>query len=123
MTTQNTVQLIGATASPYTQKMLALLRYRRLPYTVTWGDPATVCESLGIAPPRPVLLPTFLFNEDGALQAICDSTPVIRRLERDHVGRSVIPSDPALAFIDYLIEDFADEWCTKYMFHYRWHFA
>ena len=29
--------------------------------------------------------------------------------------------EPVAAFIDYLIEDFGDEWCTKYMFHYRWY--
>ena len=27
-----------------------------------------------------------------------------------------------LAFINYLLEDFGDEWVTKYMFHYRWYF-
>ncbi|EAQ95906.1 glutathione S-transferase family protein [Congregibacter litoralis] len=117
------VQLIGATASPYTQKMLALLRYRRIPYTVSWAEPEQVCEALGIAPPKPALLPTFITQTDDGLSAVCDSTPIIRSLEEFRGDRSVLPVDPALAFLDYLIEDFADEWCTKYMFHYRWHYA
>jgi len=118
---ENLLRLIGNTPSPYTQKMLALLRYRRIPYAVTWGQPEEVCRHLGIEPPKPVLLPTFVMGEAGDEKAICDSTPIIRRLEDEYTGRSVLPFDPALAFIDYLIEDFADEWCTKYMFHYRWH--
>ena len=117
------VQLVGGTGSPYTQKMLALLRYRRIPYAITWGQPETTCAALGVEAPKPTFMPTFFFEEDGELTAHCDSTPIIRRLEADYAGRSVLPDDPALAFIDYLIEDFADEWCTKYMFHYRWHFA
>ena len=117
------VQLVGGTGSPYTQKMLALLRYRRIPYAITWGQPETTCAALGVEAPKPTFMPTFFFEEGGELTAHCDSTPIIRRLEADHAGRSVLPDDPALAFIDYLIEDFADEWCTKYMFHYRWHFA
>jgi glutathione S-transferase len=114
------LRLIGGTGSPYTRKMVALLRYRRIPYAVTWGHPAQELERLGIAPPRPVLLPTLLFEEEGEVRARCDSTPLIRRLEAEYAGRSVVPTSPALAFIDYLLEDFADEWGTKWMFHYRW---
>tara|TARA_B110000967_G_scaffold56875_1_gene58295 strand:- start:407 stop:1444 length:1038 start_codon:yes stop_codon:yes gene_type:complete len=115
------IQLIGSPPSPYTRKMLSILRYRHIPHRMIWGDPGTVLPSLGIAKPKVGLLPTFVMpDEAGELQAVCDSTPIIRRLESEYQGRSVIPNDPAMAFIDYLLEDFADEWGTKYMFHYRW---
>jgi glutathione S-transferase len=116
------IRLIGGTGSPYSRKMVALLRYRHIPYSITWADPAGALDAMGIEKPRPTFLPTFLFDdENGEVKAVCDSTPIIRRLEDMVPGRSVLPTDPALAFIDYLIEDFGDEWCTKYMFHYRWY--
>lgn len=122
MTTQERLHLIGGTGSPYTRKMVALLRYRRIPYSIQWADPASTLDGLGVEKPRPTLHPTFLFADaNGGIQPACDSTPIIRRLEKMYSGRSVLPNDPALAFIDYLVEDFADEWCTKYMFHYRWY--
>ncbi|MEM9257357.1 MAG: glutathione S-transferase N-terminal domain-containing protein [Pseudomonadota bacterium] len=114
-------RLIGGTGSPYTRKMIALLRYRRVPYCVTWGDPSAILDNLGVDKPRPTFHPTFLFEDGEHIEAVCDSSPIIRRLEGTHPGRSVLPDDPALAFIDFLIEDFGDEWCTKYMFHYRWY--
>lgn len=121
MASQEPVRLAGGTGSPYTQKMVALLRYRRIPYAVMWGQPDQACDALGVEKPSPIFMPTFFFQEDDGIVARCDSTPIIRRLEQMYPGRSVLPEDPALAFVDYLIEDFADEWCTKYMFHYRWY--
>tara|TARA_R110002124_G_scaffold130376_3_gene292277 strand:+ start:3747 stop:4790 length:1044 start_codon:yes stop_codon:yes gene_type:complete len=122
MSSVEALRLVGAPGSPYTQKMVALLRYRQIPYRITWGDPAALLDALGVKKPRPIFMPTFLFkNDEGLLEGVCDSTPIIRRLEATYPERSVLPNDPALAFIDYLIEDFADEWCTKYMFHYRWY--
>jgi glutathione S-transferase len=114
--------LIGVAASPYTRKMIALLRYRRIPYRIIWGNPVDILQEMEIAPPKVGLLPTFLLPDElGNIQAVCDSTPITRRLDKDYSDREVIPSNPALAFVDYLLEDFADEWCTKFMFHYRWY--
>ena len=129
MLTKDRVTLIGAPPSPYTRKMIALLRYRHIPYEVIWGNPGDLLDGegafadLGIEPPKPVLLPTFIMRNDrGEFQTVTDSTPIIRRLENEFEERSVIPDDPALCFLNYLLEDFGDEWVTKYMFHYRWHF-
>lgn len=111
----------GAPGSPYTRKMLAVLRYRRLPYEFLIGNQA---DKMGMPKPKVSLLPTFyLPNADGEIEAVVDSTPLIRRFEQTFEGRSVIPPDPVMAFLDYLIEDYADEWLTKPMFHYRWYYA
>ena len=110
----------GAPGSPYTRKMLALLRYRRIPYQLIIGRHDA---GPGLPQPKVALLPTFyLPDANGELEAVVDSTPLIRRFEAEVAARSVIPTDPVTAFIDYLLEDYADEWLTKAMFHYRWHY-
>jgi glutathione S-transferase len=84
------------------------------------GDQST---NLDLPKPKVELLPTFyLPNDEGKIEAVVDSTPLIRRFEQAFTGREAVPSNPVLAYINYLIEDYADEWLTKSMFHYRWHY-
>ncbi len=110
----------GAPGSPYTRKMLAVLRYRRIPYRFVQGNLAAPAD---LPAPKVQLIPVLYFlGEDGSLQAEVDSTPLIRRLEAEYSGRSVLPADPVVAFLDYLLEDYGDEWLTKAMFHYRWYY-
>lgn len=113
------LKLVGAPGSPYTRKMRALLRYRRIPYEFVIRDGP---DDHGI-PEVPVrLIPVLVFpGESGDYDdAMIDSSFQIRRLEELYEERSVTPPDPAMAFLDALLEDFADEWLTKAMFHYRW---
>lgn len=112
------IDCMGAAGSPYTRKMLAMMRYRHIPYRLHWTM-GQVPD--GFPKPKVGLLPTyFLPGPDGELEAVTDSTPLIRRFEREYEGRSVIPRHPVLALLNDLIEDYADEWLTKAMFHYRW---
>lgn len=109
--------LRGSPGSPYTRKMLALLRYRRIPYRYMQA------ESDDLPKPKVGLIPVVYFKDgQGAYTAEVDSTPIIRRLEDEYPGRSVIPNNPVMAFVNYLLEDYGDEWLTKAMFHYRWYY-
>lgn len=113
--------LAGQYGSPYTLKMRGVLRYRHIPFqwmlrNSKWDDLPT--------PPVPIIPVIAYRTADGGYGDVTvDSSPQIMRLEREYGGRSVVPTDPALAFVDMLIEDYADEWVTKMMYHYRWAYA
>jgi len=112
-------KILGAPGSPYSRKLRSVFRYRRIPFT--WANRNSK-EDVN-TPKVPVnLLPVLVIpGENGDYsEAKIDSTPIIRYLEAEQSDRSVIPADPVMAFIDYLIEDYADEWLTKAMFHFRW---
>ncbi len=116
------LRLIGAPGSPYTRKMRALMRYRRIPFLFVQQGTRDAADT----PATPVALIPILVEpgEDGGeARATIDSTFQLRHLEEIHTSRHVVPPDPALAFLDALLEDYADEWLTKAMFHYRWAYA
>ena len=116
------IKILGSPGSPYSRKLRAVLRFRRIPHL--WIQRGSKDE--GTVPPIPVrLIPVLVFpGPDGAYdEAAIDTTPLIRRLEREWKERSVIPPDPVIGFLDALLEDYADEWLTKCMFHYRWAYA
>lgn len=113
------IVLAGQYGSPYTLKMRGVLRYRHIPFR--WMLRGSKWDDL---PPPPVaIIPVIAYPDDdgtGYREVTVDSSPQIMRLEREYSGRSIVPTDPALAFVDALIEDVADEWLTKAMYHYRW---
>ena len=108
--------VVGQNGSPYSMKLRAVMRYRRLPFDWVLRTERNMGEFAAV---KPLLMPMIRFPGEAEWRS--DSTPIIDALEQRHPGqRSVIPDSPGRAFLAYLIEDFADEWLTKAMFHYRW---
>lgn len=116
------IKLVGAAQSPYSRKMRAALRFRRIPYQWIRQHSA---ESM--AQPKVKIshmIPVLWFSHEGENakhdSAMLDSTFQLQHLEEMFSKRSLLAHDPIVKFFDHLIEDFADEWLTKAMFHYRW---
>ncbi|MEQ1619741.1 MAG: glutathione S-transferase family protein [Terricaulis sp.] len=108
-------RLYGAELSPYSVKVRSYLRFKNIPFEWLQRNQARQEEFARFA--KLPLIPVIVDADDVAMQ---DSTPIIEALEAQFPEPSIIPDDPALAFLSALIEDYADEWLNKAMFHYRW---
>ncbi|MBY0562936.1 MAG: glutathione S-transferase family protein [Hyphomonadaceae bacterium] len=108
-------RLYGSELSPYSIKVRSYLRFKKLEHEWLRRSNARQEEFQRYA--KLPLIPVLVDAGDNAMQ---DSTPIIEKLESLYPEPSITPDDRALAFVSALLEDYADEWLNKAMFHYRW---
>lgn len=108
-------RLFGAELSPYSVKVRSYLRYKGIEFE--WLSRSNARQEEFQRYAKLPLIPVLVDANDDALQ---DSTPIIEKLEVQFPDPSITPNDPGVAFLSVLIEDYADEWLNKAMFHYRW---
>ena len=108
-------RIFGNELSPYSVKVRSYFRYKQLPHEWIIRNPTVEDEFQRYA--KLPLIPLVVTPDGRGMQ---DSTPIIEQFEVLHPEPSVQPTDPTLAFLSALIEEYADEWGNKPMFHYRW---
>jgi glutathione S-transferase len=110
-----TYRIYGNEMSPFSVKVRSYFRYKGVPHEWVDQTPATAPEFSRFA--RLPLVPLVITPDDEGLQ---DSTPIIETIEKRVPDPHIVPDDPALAFLSAVMEDYADEWANKWMFHFRW---
>ncbi|MEM9569943.1 MAG: glutathione S-transferase N-terminal domain-containing protein [Pseudomonadota bacterium] len=111
------MKVYGSRVSYYTGKLEAYLKYKNIPYTLhgmPYEQADMLKEKVGS-----IQMP-IVDRGDGRWMS--DSTPILFELEKENPQTSILPDDPAVAFIARLIEDYGDEWLWRSAMHYRWSF-
>jgi len=104
----------GLTVSYFTRKITAHLDHLRAPW---WLDP-----SIGANPKARALgwnggIPVITTP---AGEMIWDSTAVLLHLDAHHPGRTILPEDPVVRFLAFVLDDFSDEWLYRHAVGTRW---
>ena len=111
------LKLLGHLGSPYSRKFRAFLRYKQIPFEFIRSQ----TEEADLLPKSKIpIVPAVYFPEENYETGHTDSTPLIRKIDQAFPSRATTPKDPAVSFLNDILEDFADEWVVKAMFHYRW---
>lgn len=108
-------RLYGAELSPYSVKVRSYLRYKGVAFE--WLSRSNARQEEFARYAKLPLIPLLVDADENVLQ---DSTAIIEKIEAQVSEPSITPDDPTLAFVSALLEDYADEWLNKAMFHYRW---
>ena len=108
-------RLFGSDTSPYSVKVRSFLRYKKIDFDWVTRSASTEAEFSRHA--QMPAVPLLVSPENEGSQ---DSTAMLARLEQTHPTPPAQPDAPGLAELSLLLEDFADEWVNKIMFHYRW---
>jgi glutathione S-transferase len=104
----------GLTVSYFTRKVTGYLDHAGLPWRLRPSIGLNLAaRAAGWNGGIPVVT-----TPDGEL--VWDSTSIILHLDRRHPERSVVPADPTLAFLAYLVDDFSDEWLYRHAVGTRW---
>ena len=108
-------RIFGVELSPYSVKVRSYFRYKGIPHEWVVRSAARMEEFRQHA--KLPLVPLVIAPAGESLQ---DSTPILEEMEKRFPEPSIHPEEPLAAFVSALIEEYADEWGNKPMFHYRW---
>ena len=107
--------IYGSEYSPFSVKVRSYFRYKNIPHEWRPRTKENMEDFQKYA--KLPLVPLVICPDGDVLQ---DSTPIIEKMEQLFSGNSINPVSPELNFLSHMIEEYADEWGNKPMFHYRW---
>jgi glutathione S-transferase len=103
--------------SPYSDKVRALMSYKRVPFEESIENMRTRFEVLQARTGK-TMVPVIISPDDEALN---DSTAIAAFLEQHHPAVAARWSNPAIDALAMLLEDYADEWLVRIMLASRWY--
>ena len=103
--------------SPYSDKIRAFLRYKKLPVTEHIENGETRFSVLQARTGK-TMVPVVITPGDEAMN---DSTAIAAHVERLQPAPPTRWTDPEIDAVAMLLEDFADEWLVRIMLTSRWY--
>ncbi len=105
-----------ADVSYFSGKLESYMRYKEIPFERVAINASTgVSEVYANTGIRKV---PAVESADG--KWLKETTNMIDWFEERYTNQPIIPSDPALAFLSKLVEDYVDEWCWRSAMYWRW---